>query len=557
MIWAPSQARVLRVLEDGRPHTLRDVVKTSGLNCRQVYMALYRCWEKRLVLRTSKALVEGENIFKGRAGRRFHARPYHIYVLRTKGVEKAVIDGSEFVSYSREYLDPRGGRGLSKAKIIMNFLKENSDRAFFSRELADALKDKGVKISDIMGSLKRYSSKGLVYVRGYKTEIGQTPFVKGFLLTWIEQGKPREMAIDEAIVRTNVALEGRASQVPLVQRVNRIREMIYESSRLGDIVGITYLQNILGATPHELEGCLTRAMQLYPEIREIKLFGIFRYFHHSSMSGESLNAAMEMKKNYIRITQSRWNRAGHNWEACAEWFIDRFSSGAEFETQQHRTTMDPRRITIHLLKPTRGRRNNAELDRVWRVKPLAFGQPITYILECKWGLVDKDHLDDIVEVLKWSKEFGFDSQEGRQIKQGVRIMFAASAFNPKATVQLKDQATISLAQYAARMNIEVLWASELNSQLHSHGVAKRVSVQKICKAAGNEDEVRSLLDRIWEKPDQAEALLSEAIQKNRSVYELEELIEQEPKSRIPAQTAPAASPDPSQEPSRIELTVPA
>ncbi len=113
MLWAPSQTRVLRVLEDGRPHTLRDVVKASGLDCRQVYMALYRCWEKGLVLRTRKALVEGENVFKGRGGRRFHARPYHIYVLRTKGVDKATIDGLEFVAYSREYLDPRCGGGAA------------------------------------------------------------------------------------------------------------------------------------------------------------------------------------------------------------------------------------------------------------------------------------------------------------------------------------------------------------------------------------------------------------------------------------------------------------
>ncbi len=51
------------------------------------------------------------------------------------------------------------------------------------------------------------------------------------------------------------------------------------------------------------------------------------------------------------------------------------------------------------------------------------------VLECKWGLVMKEHIDDFFEVLKWSKEFGADSHDspdGRTIKQVVIGIFAGT-----------------------------------------------------------------------------------------------------------------------------------
>ncbi len=39
--------------------------------------------------------------------------------------------------------------------------------------------------------------------------------------------------------------------------------------------------------------------------------------------------------------------------------------------------MNKRRITIHLLKGVGGRRQAAELDRVWEVNPSIFAEPIT------------------------------------------------------------------------------------------------------------------------------------------------------------------------------------
>ena len=80
---------------------------------------------------------------------------------------------------------------MSKAWRIMGFLKENGDRVFFSTEVVEALKDHGVRVEDIMANLRLYERKGVVYMTGYKMEESEMPFREGYLLTWLDQGKPR------------------------------------------------------------------------------------------------------------------------------------------------------------------------------------------------------------------------------------------------------------------------------------------------------------------------------------------------------------------------------
>ncbi len=41
-------------------------------------------------------------------------------------------------------------------------------------------------------SVRRLERKGLVYVRGYR----ETSFKEGFLITWIDPSKPRELAME-------------------------------------------------------------------------------------------------------------------------------------------------------------------------------------------------------------------------------------------------------------------------------------------------------------------------------------------------------------------------
>jgi len=523
-------AKILALMVDGKPRSHIDIVRQADILA--VSNSLRRCWERGFLLRTEKPLYESGKVFKGRGGFTHNTRPFHLYILKPKNSDELFLDRQRYVSYDRKYLDSRGKkrRGGSKAKLILEFLEKNRKKAWFSTEIVDALKTRGVTTSDIMPNVRRYERKGLVYVRGYRTDEGQTPFREGYLITHIDPKKPRENALEEAIQRTSIALEGKASTNPLVHRVHLIKDLIFEATKLRDLVSFNYIHEKLGCTEFEAGIALSRALQLYRELREVKLFNAYRYYYHSSMSEEDLRAATSLKENYIRKSKGRDNRIGHNWEAVAEWFIDKFTTGAKFWSQEHRDKgMDSRRITTHLMKSVNGRRSSAEVDRVWEVTPGVFAQPITYVLSCKWGLVNKDHLDDFLQVLTWSKDFAADTPAGRQVKQGVIGIFAASSFNPKEKVKLKDGAEVSLSSYAARMNIQLLSAPDFNQKLHQKGCPREVTVQKACRGARNEKEVREILDKMWADPSRAEDVLSNIAENNRDLYEFEKKLEEGPR----------------------------
>ncbi len=522
--WGSTEQTLLDTLGDGEPGSLRGLVKETGLTGKAVEGGLRRLWKAGTLLRTETPIYETVESFKGRAGVRKNTRAYHLYLLRP-GSDSATIQALRFVRFRDEYLDKRGA-GRSKAELVRRFLGENPDRAFYSTEIAEALAEEGVKQADIMTTVRRAERKGLVYVRGYRTHDRQTPFQEGYIITWIDPDKPREAALEEAVKRTTEALADKASASPVIERIHMVRDLIIEATKLRDLVGFDFLLNKLGCTEYEAERALGRALQLYPDLKETKLFGAYRYYYHDSLPEEELSAARVMKENYIRKAKGRQNRVGHNWEAVAEWFIDRFTTGARFRTQSHRKGgMDQRRITIHLVKSVGGRRYNAELDRVWEVTPGVFAQPITYVLECKWGLVRREVVDDFLDVLRWSKEFGVDTPEGRQVKQGVVGVFAASAFKQKEKVRLKDETEISLPSYASRMNIQLLKASDFNQKLLERGCPKTVSVQRICRVAKDEKEVRETLEAVWKSPDQAMEILAAVSGKNREIYEFEKMLE--------------------------------
>lgn len=514
-----GRVRVLSVLSDGRPRTFRDVVREAGLGRKAVEGLLYRLWREGLILRTEKPHLEVQRIFRGRAGVTRNLRKYHHYVLRPAGKDYLEIDGMAFIKYDERMAE---ARGVSKAKCVYEFLRRNCDRAFFSKEIAEALKGEGVKPSDVMSSVRRLERKGLVYVRGYRTGAGETPFNEGYLITWIDPSKPREQAIEDAVERTEAALMEKAT--PIMMRIRQIRDLVIEASKLGEIISLEYLQNRLGCSEYELETALKRAMQLYPDIKELKLFRRFRHYAHASMDEEQLRKAVKAKENYIRVVKGRENRLGHNWEACVEWFIDKFTTGAHFMTQDHRNKgMDKRRITLYLMKSVGGRVNRAEVDRVWTVTPGIFTPPITYVLECKWGLISKRDVDDFLEVLRWSKEFGVDTPEGRQVKQGIVGVFAGSTFNPREKVKLKDDTVVDLPTYANRMNIQLLKASDFNRKLRERG-CRKTTVQKICRLSRDEDEVRKTLEALWDKPEKEDEILAEVAERNMEIYEFEDML---------------------------------
>ena len=488
-------------------------------------------------MRTAQPIQVTEKRRRGRAGTSTHLRSYHLYNIST-GENETSISNSRFVSFSKRYLDPRGGGGHSKAKTIRDFLFSNSSKAFYSIEIAQNLKDSGVKVRDVMACVRRLEPRGLVYVRGYRSNERQTPFKEGYLITWIDPSKSREKAIEEAVQRTDEALAGRAATSPIIGRVHRIRDIILATTKTRDIVAHSYLANELACSTHELDGAVQRAVQLYPDLKELKIFNNYRYFYHSSMADEDLRAAVDLKQNYIRIEKGRDNRIGHNWEAAVEWFVDKFTTGASFREQTHRTTgMDSRRITLHLIRSVGGRRMNAEVDRVWIVTPGLFSPPTTYVLECKWGVVRKQDLDEFLNVLRWSTDFGVDTPDGRQLKQGVTGVLAASAFNPKERVRVGDQ-IVNLASYAGRLNMSLLKAADFNEKLRERGCSPKVTIQHVCRVAKEENEVRELLDVIWHKPDEAEKIFSDVLERNEELYRFERMLGEQSKRSPPEQLLP-------------------
>jgi len=520
---------VLAVLVGGQAKCFRDILLATGLGDAAVRNSLHRLWRNGVILRTEKTLYEEKRIFKGRGGVSRTTRPYHLYILKLEGINNIVFDGHRFVGFAEEFLDVRGRARVngSKARRILEFLRENRNRAFFSREIAEALKSYGVLVRDVMSNVRRFERKGLVYVRGYKGDDGQTPFSEGYLITWLDQDVARDKSLDEAVERTTAALANRSSGSPIIERIQKVRDVIVEHSKLRRLVSFNYIMNGLDCSIHKAEDAVKRSLQLYPDLKELKIFGAYRYYYHASLGEEDLKAVVALKKNYIRKTKGRANRIGHNWEAVAEWFIDKFTVGAKFSTQNHRESgMDPRRITLHLIKGVGGRRNSAEVDRVWMVNPGIFAPTITYVLSCKWGLVSKKHVDDFRDVLRWSKEFGVDTPEGREAKQGVVGVFAASSFNPKEKVQLKDGAQIGLASYAARMNMQLLKAADFNEKLRERGTPKEATVQKICRVAKDEGDVRQVIDKIWDDTESSAKILSEIADKNSEIYSFEKMLEE-------------------------------
>lgn len=97
-------------------------------------------------------------------------------------------------------------------------------------------------------------------------------------------------------------------------------------------------------------------------------------------------------------------------------------------------------------------------------------------------LVRKKDVDDFLEVLRWSKESGADTTEGRQTKQGTYDVLVDKLSTRKRSVRLNKNVTISLASSATRMNIQLSKATDF-SKLRGRGCTKIVTIQRICARA--------------------------------------------------------------------------
>ena len=125
--------------------------------------------------------------------------------------------------------------------------------------------------------------------------------------------------------------------------------------------------------------------------------------------------------------------------------------------------------------------------------------------------------------MKWSTDFGVDTENGRELKKGVVPVFGAGAYNPNEKVVVNGQ-KIALAQYASRMNIRLLRPADFNEKLREYGVERKVTVQKICRVCKDEKDVRLFLDAIWKEPSKTHKFLSETTGRNQKIFEFEKIM---------------------------------
>lgn len=534
---AVSQRKIAALLADGVPRGTFEIGCEVGLSSKAVQLACVRAWESGLLLRSEKQFRGRLAQFRGRGGTVSNDRGFYMYTLRPEGVDSLVIDSIKYVPFDEKYLSGNAPKGESKADRIIRFIEENKEKAVYSNEIFDSLKELGIKKPDIMSVIRRHEKKGTLFVRGYRTEINQTPFTNDFLITWIDSSLPRERTIREAFQRTeNALLEDSTSNVT-GQRARAIRDQVLSDAQMKEITSIDILDGKLKINKTQLDYAVGRALQLYPDIKSIEIFG-YKYLYYSSLAREDLRAAIMLKEDWIRKAKGRDNRLGHNWEACVEWFIDKLTPGAQFMTQSHRAKgIDDKRIILHLTRPVGGRRNNAEIDRVWKVKPSLFSPEVTYALQSKWGIIMKRYLDDHLEVLRWSQEFGLDTEGGRDIQQGIIAIFAGTAFNPNDIIHIGEN-RITLAQYCQRMKIDLIKAADLNDTLQKRGVENFITVQKVCRLSMNEVEVRETLTKMWNQPEKARQFIVELAQKNQGIYEIERMLEESKRSSDPVTLIP-------------------
>jgi hypothetical protein len=442
-------------------------------------------------------------------------RRFHSYILRPGDIDKLSINGVDFELYHED----TQLQSPSKASRIREFVEENCGKAYFSTEIVQSLR---VNPADVMPNVRRFEKQGLVFVRGYREADRESPFAKGYLLTWIDTALGRDAGIRKAIEVTGERLIDEEDRNPVVRRIRMIRDLIVAASVHKEILSKDFLRDKLDCSESELDRAILRTMQLYSDIAETKLFDSYPHFYLTTIPDADLSAAIQLRENYIRKTKGAANRTGHNFESVISWFIERTATGAKFWTQQHRGKgMHPRRITTHLIRSVGDRRANAELDHVWEVSPGPLQPPTVFVLECKSTVVNRRTLDEFQNILRYSLDFGVDTPDGRAIRNGVVGVFAGGTFDPRERIRLKDGTVLTLAQYAARCNIQLIRTADLNEKLLQRGVDQKITVQRICRDCRNEEEVKEVLDAIWESPKNATSILNKTAMKNRNIFELE------------------------------------
>lgn len=147
----PLSVRVYNFLISNGAVCLRDVYEALGEKPSRVDDCFRRLWKKCLILRTAERNFQFEVNHKGRAGCVGYTRAINYYVVNNCHEIPA-----NFVSYEDRKKDGRSRDVESKASRLLNFLKDNKDKAFYSVDIAKELE---IKSCDVMSNVRRFEKK--------------------------------------------------------------------------------------------------------------------------------------------------------------------------------------------------------------------------------------------------------------------------------------------------------------------------------------------------------------------------------------------------------------
>ncbi|MGQ4834425.1 MAG: hypothetical protein ACP6IS_11105 [Candidatus Asgardarchaeia archaeon] len=509
--WLSQQ--ILEILEEG-PMIADKIYKRLEPKTSKgaLYNSLTLLWRKGKITRSEKPITIMIETRRGRLG--VVRNPAHCYVY---GLEEGVFfkGGTpvKLVKWKEEYDRDRRRGGILNGKSVRaaveellkqkmkEFIEKQSEQgAYYTTEIAQML---GIGNNYVTTALRQLEAKGKVLFFGYRYPDGSvTPFKRGFLVAYILEDLERNKALDFAIFAINRRL---LEADGFLNIVNRIYNLIYTNSKNGKLTFLEELQEQIKESIDVIRLAIKRARQIYKGIRRISVSSYTAYYIENVL--ENVDSAVKEAERWFSKMKSEQVIYSHNWEAAVEWFILKKQPQLKPREQRHRRKrMDPRRYTSYDII----RRARQEFDRVFDEE--RFTGSLIHVLECKSTMVTKKDLDTFIEKLKNSVDFGADTPSGRVIKANVVPIFAAQFFNPRETITIGNE-VINLPTYANRLNIRLITAAELNQILREHGVDKYVTVQKICKYAANEKEVRQVLDKIWANPQNARKILRELVER--------------------------------------------
>jgi hypothetical protein len=96
-----TRSLIVQLLDDGLPHTAKDLLG-KGIRRGAAYQGLTRTWKAGLILRTTRAITQSEELFRGRLGTQKHTKiylnlfahnvdPFHATVLAPVASEQAIF----------------------------------------------------------------------------------------------------------------------------------------------------------------------------------------------------------------------------------------------------------------------------------------------------------------------------------------------------------------------------------------------------------------------------------------------------------------------------------